>query len=245
MWKRNIIKMVHNFFYRINISEVHAVYQMLEEEDNIRFMTMIDASTQKNETNDIYNYTENKPDNSIVSPTDPEERKVNQNQVLIKTETRTGYVNIDGSEREKVNNESILKEIVKERITAINGTGKAELIEKVDSTPVEETQSSNVEVDDIIVPEAPVDEDIQLPSTSKSKDTFKLLPKVIQDFLNTDWKSRAKCEPQRLLERIRKEKIYPDHPDVGKYELLLTPAPSFLQRISLAGEFLNKKQLEL
>lgn len=203
-------------------------------------MTMIDASTNNNDTNPTDDNTENQPEPND-SATVSEHRKLDQNQVLIKTETRTGYVNIDGSEREKVNNESILKEITKEQIP-YNGTGKAELVENI---APKETQSTDVEVDDIITPQASEDIDLQLPSTSKTRDTFKMLPKVIQDFLNSDWKSKPKCEPQRLLEKIRKEKKYPDHPDVEKYELLLTPAPSFMQRISLAGEFLNKKQLEL
>lgn len=201
---------------------------------------MIDASTNNNDTNPTDDNTENQPEPND-SATVSEHRKLDQNQVLIKTETRTGYVNIDGSEREKVNNESILKEITKEQIP-YNGTGKAELVENI---APKETQSTDVEVDDIITPQASEDIDLQLPSTSKTRDTFKMLPKVIQDFLNSDWKSKPKCEPQRLLEKIRKEKKYPDHPDVEKYELLLTPAPSFMQRISLAGEFLNKKQLEL
>ncbi|XP_049888120.1 ER degradation-enhancing alpha-mannosidase-like protein 2 isoform X2 [Pectinophora gossypiella] len=205
----------------INVSEVHRIYQMLEEEDNIKFMTMIDATTQKNNTNNTSNDT-NQTQNtteSVVNKTNDEvettEQKLDQNQVLIKTEITTGYVNIDGTEREKKKEEN------KEKV-----------------------RDAKVEVDDIIVPHKK-EEPFQPPSTTRQKEVFKLLPKVIQDFLNNDWKTKPKCEPQYMLERIRREKLYPDHPDVDRYELLLTPAPSFLQRISLAGEFLNKKQLEM
>lgn len=210
---------------------------------------MIEASKEKviNDTTEIIDQ------NDAVNISEPNFKsenteKIDQNQVLIKTETRTGYVNIDGTEREKTKNESLV-DIVKERINSYYNNTKLE--QKEDATSSLESNVSTTEyenkfeVDDIIVPQSSQDEPLQTPSGNRAKEVFKMLPKVIQDFLNSDWKSREKCEPQHLLERIRKEKRYPDHSDTKRYELLLTPAPSFLQRISLAGEFLNKKQLEM
>ncbi|CAH0397575.1 unnamed protein product [Chilo suppressalis] len=236
----------------INISEVHRIYQILEEEDNIQIMTMIDATTNINVTNKTESQTEAKFDetSNITTENVSEENKKDQNQVLIKTETRTGYVNIDGTEREKIkNNDSTLRGIVKERITSYYNNSN---LNTEDNKEVSETDKNNskpepnttVEVDDIIVAQKPQDT-LQPPSVTKVKEAYKLLPKVIQEFLNKDWKSKPKCEPQHMLERIRRENRYPDHPDMNKYELLLTPAPSFLQRISLAGEFLSKKQLQV
>lgn len=222
---------------------MHRVYQILEEEDNLRFMTMLEATLQKNYTKDTDNKTQNNKPPNVINVTEDEKNKVlektEQNQVLIKTETRTGYVNIDGTERDTVTNESVLTEEVVYSFYNSTDEGLTE-----PKNIAQESEPTKVEVDDIIVAQPP-DNDLQLPSTSRTKNAFKLLPKVIQDFLNNDWKTKPKCEPQRMLERIRKEKRYPDHPDEGRYELILTPAPSFLQRISLAGEFLNKKNLEL
>lgn len=226
----------------INISEVHRIYQILEEEDNIKFMTMIEATKEN-----IINGTTIDIKNEEV--TNVSNIKTDQNQVLIKTETRTGYVNIDGTERDKAKNESNLKDIVKERINSYYNNSSN--IEQKEETVLEENASSSkyenkYDVDDIIVPQKSKETELlQTPSGNRAKEVFKILPKVIQDFLNNDWKRKAKCEPQNMLERFRREKLYSDHPDVNRYELLLTPAPSFLQRISLAGEFLNKKQLEM
>lgn len=233
----------------MNVSEVHRIYQILEEEDNVKFMTMIGAKenvTTDNATEQVQ--AEDVGTNDVVTETSD---KVDLSEDLIKTETRTGYVNIDGTEREKTKNDSILRDIVKDRISSY--LNKSSLLQqKQDTTlsseeiPTETKYKNKFDVDDIIVPQSPQEADpLQTPSGNKAKEAFKLLPKVIQDFLSRDWKSQSKCEPQHLLERIRKEKRYPDHKDVHKYELLLTPAPSFLQRISLAGEFLNKKQLEM
>ncbi|KOB68599.1 alpha-1,2-Mannosidase [Operophtera brumata] len=222
----------------INVSEVHRVYQILEEEDNLKFMTMLEATLQKNDTNETANKTQNQtPPNATADEDNKVLKNTEKNQVLIKTETRTGYVNIDGTERETVNNESEEKVVY----SFYNGTDEGLTEPKIN---VLESEPTKVEVDDIIVAQPP-DNYIHTPSTSRTTNAFKLLPKVIQDFLNNDWKTKPKCEPQRVLERIRKEKRYPDHPDESRYELLLTAAPSFLQRISLAGEFLNKKNLEL
>ncbi|XP_075972236.1 ER degradation-enhancing alpha-mannosidase-like protein 2 [Anticarsia gemmatalis] len=228
----------------MNISEVHRIYQILEEEDNIKIMSMIEAS-KENATNITTDTPQNQePTNTSTNETAETTEKVDQNQVLIKTETRTGYVNIDGTEREKTKNESSLRDIVKERISSYYNSTAEQKEEDEESATIADFEN-RFDVDDIIVPQnAPEVQPLQTPSGNKAKEAFKILPKVIQDFLNNDWKAKAKCEPQHMLERIRKEKRYPNHPDVCKYELLLTPAPSFLQRISLAGEFLNKKQLE-
>ncbi|XP_072942090.1 ER degradation-enhancing alpha-mannosidase-like protein 2 [Epargyreus clarus] len=240
----------------INISEVHRVYQILEEEDNIQFMTMIDATTIKQQN--ITNTTEGTHQNDLESnqnvtqnntTVDDSDNVVqqDQNQVLIKTETRTGYVNIDGTEREKVKNETNLSDIVKERIHRFYNKSKnnPKDNENTNATPENSTdEESNVEVDDIIIPRQPEEMEKILASDTKTK-AFKILPKVLQEFLSSEWKARSKCEPQHMLERIRKEKRYPDHPHVDQYQLLLTPAPSFLERISLAGEFLSKKQLQV
>ncbi|KAG6450711.1 ER degradation-enhancing alpha-mannosidase-like protein 2 [Manduca sexta] len=235
----------------INISEVHRIYQILEEEDNIKFMTMIEATAKK----DVKNETQEQVSEDISLkdkdlPADNSESveiKSDYNQVLIKTETKTGYVNIDGTEIDNTITESNLMEIVKERISSYyNDTMNIASTEASEGKASDDVVEATVEVDDIIVPQIPQEQEkLQPPSVTKAKETIKMLPKVIQDFLNSDWKSKPKCEPQRMLERIRKEKKYPDHPDVNKYQYLLTPAPSFLQRISLAGEFLNKKHLEL
>lgn len=167
----------------------------------------------------------------------------NAQEVPIKTETRTGYVNLDGSEREKVKNES-LGDILKDSMSSYyNGTNVDENEKETVTEAPEVKTDEKVEVDDIIVAQEP--DQLRPPSATKAKEAVKMLPKVIQDFLNSDWKTKPKCEPQHMIERIRKEKRYPEHPDVRKFNLLLTPAPSFMQRISLAGEFLNKKQLEL
>ncbi|XP_068627733.1 ER degradation-enhancing alpha-mannosidase-like protein 2 [Battus philenor] len=240
----------------INISEVHRMYQILEEEDNIHFMTMIDASinntneTLKNssEASDDYVADNNNvtADNASVSNESVDEKKKSEQDELIKTETRTGYVNIDGTEREKSKNDT-LSDIVKERINSYyektNAKGEQASIEN-EKEPQKKPEGK-VDIDDIIVAQRPKEENLELPSTTKAKEVLKILPKVIQDFLNSDWKSKPKCEPQYMLERIRKENKYPDHPDVHRYEMLLTPAPSFLQRISLAGEFFSKKPLEI
>lgn len=245
----------------INISEIHRIYKILEEEDNIHFLTMIEATAKKNVTKDIESKNEttlnevtSKNYNITKDNSESKENKIDQNEVLIKTETRTGYVNIDGTERENSKNESSLRDIVKERIISYyNNTNNInsedeEIHSSIDNkTSGDELDTeAKVEVDDIIIPQKPQDaESLQPPSVTKAKEAYKLLPKVIQDFLNSDWKRKPKCEPQRMLERIRKEKRYPDHPDVNEYKYLLTPAPSFLQRISIAGEFLSKKQLEM
>lgn len=249
--------LLNKYFYyfvssRINISEVHRIYQILEEEDNIHFMTLIEAATPKNETK--ISKTENKTEESVeesseVTTEDVAESKIDQNQVLIKTETRTGYVNIDGTERDKGKNETSLSDIVKERITSYydstNLSANTEEGKTGDETDTKTNDNANVEVDDIIVAESHQEsEPLQPPSATRAKEAYKLLPKVIQDFLSSDWKSKPKCEPQGMLERIRKENKYPDHIDVDAFEYLMTPAPSFLQRICLAGEFLNKKHME-
>lgn len=237
----------------INISEVHRMYQILEEEDNIKFMTMIEASEEKKYTNNTQkNKYENETKDVIEdksSETEDIKKRSDDNKVLIKTETRTGYVNIDGTEREKSRNETSLKDIVKDddddchTKNVVQEKAAKDNSEK-DKGPI--FKESKVEVDDIIVSGKTFGfEPFSPPSTTRGKETLKMLPKVIQDFLNNDWKTKPRCEPQRMLEKIRKEKRYPDHPDVDRYELLSTPAPSFLQRISLAGEFLNKKQLVL
>lgn len=247
------------FYFRINISEIHRMYQILEEEDNIKIMTMIDASSNRSVVKDVESSTNssNKTEASSTSSHSKQEAevKVDQNQVLIKTETKAGYVNLQGKERDVVEYDKALKNLLKEQIKFYyNATeAKMQLAKERenagDSEKDEPSRESHakVEVDDIIVPLKPQQmEKLEPPSTRKAKATFNLLlPKVIQDFLNNDWKLKPKCEPQRLLERIREEKRYPDHPDTDKYELLLTPSQSFLQRISLAGEFLSKKQLEM
>lgn len=243
----------HEVRQGINISEVHRMYQILEEEDNIKFMTMIEASEEKKYTNNTQkNKYENETKDVIEdksSETEDIKKRSDDNKVLIKTETRTGYVNIDGTEREKSRNETSLKDIVKDddddchTKNVVQEKAAKDNSEK-DKGPI--FKESKVEVDDIIVSGKTFGfEPFSPPSTTRGKETLKMLPKVIQDFLNNDWKTKPRCEPQRMLEKIRKEKRYPDHPDVDRYELLSTPAPSFLQRISLAGEFLNKKQLVL
>lgn len=225
---------------------------------------MIDASSNKNVTNETTDANQDEGETETAfnvtdekSEVNSSENKIDQNQVLIKTETRTGYVNIDGTEREKVKNESTLRDILKERISsyynntnpismANNSKQTNPVVPPEDQPTIEPEPQTKVEVDDIIIPQRPQEmEKLQPPSSTRAKEAFKMLPKVLQDFLNSDWSSKHKCEPQHMLERIRKEKRYPEHPDVDRYELLLTPAPSFLQRISLAGEFLTKKQLEM
>lgn len=234
---------------------MHRVYQILEEEDNIQFMTMIDATTTKqpNSTNTTEGSNQNDLEsnqnvtqsNDTVDESDNNSINVDQNQVLIKTETRTGYVNIDGTEREKVKNETNLSDIVKERIHRYYNKSKGNSKNTENSKVSAENTTDddkNVEVDDIIIPRQP--EEVEKAGDTKAK-AFKILPKVLQEFLTSEWKSKPKCEPQHMLERIRKENRYPDHPHVDQYQLLLTPAPSFLERISLAGEFLSKKQSQL
>ncbi|CAH2092190.1 unnamed protein product [Euphydryas editha] len=232
----------------INISEVHRISQILDEEDNIKFMTMIDASMNRNVTNTTATATnsETLTNDTVKTTTNATtaDKKVEQNQELIKTQTRTGYVNIDGTEREK-NNET-LGDILKEHINNYYNNTK---INESDTKPVLEpdvkTDSKvEVEVDDIIVPKMET-ETLQPPSSTRAKEVIKILPKVLQDYINNDYKPKSTCEPQRMLERIRNEKRYPDHPDINKYGILLTSAPSFMQRMCIAGEFLNRKHMEL
>lgn len=229
---------------------MHRIYKLLDEEDNIHFMSMIDATPPVNNTTSYYKEAVyyGDPLNS-AKIMDLSKRNLSNAQempiVSIKTETSTGYVNIDGIEREKVKNES-LGDILKESMSSYYNNTSLNESEKETVTEAPETETDGkVEVDDIIVPHKLETEKLQPPSSTKAKDAMKMLPKVIQDFLNSDWKTKPKCEPQHMIERIRKEKRYPEHPDVGKYKFLLTPAPSFMQRISLAGEFLNKEQLQL
>lgn len=221
-------------------------------------MTIIESTAKKNtstETNISEPIQSTKAEEEVIvtneTDTDTSETKQDRNQVLIKTETRTGYVNIDGTEREKIKNETTLRAVVKDRIISyFNNSNNLNTEATEDQPPADDEvtkgEYAKVEVDDIVIPEKPKEtEALQPPSVTKAKETYKLLPKVLQDFLNNEWKTKPKCEPQRMLERIRNEKLYPDHADTDKYRLLLTPAPSFLQRISLAGEFLSKKQLEM
>ncbi|VVC91687.1 unnamed protein product [Leptidea sinapis] len=225
----------------INITEVHRIYQILEEEDNINFMTMMDSTTKSNATTKT-NKTEDLEDTKKKVSSDQK-----SDDLFIKTETRTGYVNIDGTEREKSKNVSNLSDVLKDHIKSFyNNTDQTSSeVSKPEKVEIEDKKQS-VEVDDIIVPELKqVDDRLVTPSTTKAREAMKILPKAILDLINFEWKDKTKCEPQRMLERIRSEKRYPAHPDIDKYQLLLTPAPSFLQRISLAGEFLNKKQLEV
>ncbi|KAJ2950466.1 hypothetical protein O0L34_g8710 [Tuta absoluta] len=259
----------HEAAQGINISEVYRIYQILEEEDNIKFMSMIDATMNKNATSDMKkNATDDKTDEQVEQNVEPDDNSTENftadstennsdrkeeetDKVLIQTKLSTGYVNIDGTEREKSKNDSTLTDLLKERISSFyNSSNIKEKKESMEDKVTEESNSkvkeAKVEVDDIIYPQKPEDvEPFQPPSATKTKDAFKMLPKVLQDFLNSDWKTKPKCEPQHMLERIRRENRYPEHPDTHRYELLLTPAPSFLQRISIAGEFLNKKHLEL
>lgn len=227
-------------------------------------MTMIDATSNRSEVNNTEPNTNNsisqetnatEPASNTTSPTEQGiEPRLDQNQVLIKTETTAGYVNLGGKERDQVEYDNALKDMLKEQIKFYYNTteAKMELEEEVENADRSEKEESaqesqeKVDVDDIIVPQKPQEmEKLELPSSKKAKATFNLLlPKVIQDYLN-DWKIKPKCEPQYMLERMRREKKYPDHPDMNKYQLLLTPAQSFLQRISLAGEFLSKKHLEM
>lgn len=220
---------------------------------------MIDASSNRSVVKDTEpnanKSKETKATNTSSSHSKPEpEIKIDQNQVLIKTETKAGYVNLQGKERDQVEYDNALNNMLKEQIKFYyNATEvKMQLAEEIKAGHSKKEEPSRaseakVDVDDIIVPQKPQEmEKLEPPSTRKAKATFNLLlPKVIQDFLNNDWKLKPKCEPQHLLERMRKEKKYPDHPDTDKYELLLTPSQSFLQRISLAGEFLSKNQLEM
>nr|XP_026491184.1 ER degradation-enhancing alpha-mannosidase-like protein 2 [Vanessa tameamea] len=236
----------------INISEVHRISQILDEEDNIQFMTMIDASMNRNTTNTTEKETDSETTTSFkvntTTTTTNEIRdfpKAEQSQVSIKTETRTGYVNIDGTEREKTKNES-LGDILKDHITnyynntTINDSNKETITEEPSTQTV-----SKVAVDDIIIPQKTESDTLQLPSTTKAKEVIKILPKVLQDYINNDYRAKSTCEPQRMLERIRNEKRYPEHPDINKYRILLTAAPSFMQRVCIAGEFLNRKHVEL
>lgn len=71
----------------------------------------------------------------------------------------------------------------------------------------------------------------------KIKNPVSLWPDFVQGLLINSFPEKVKCEPQTLLEKIRKEKLYPKHPASQDYHLLQTPAPSFLRRISLGGEF--------
>lgn len=226
-------------------------------------MTMIDASSNRSEVNKTAPNTNSSQEtkstetstNTSSHSEQEVETKIDQNQVLIKTETTAGYVNLDGKERDQIEYDNALKKMLKQQIKFYYDASevKMELAEEMENADHSEKEApsrespTKVEVDDIIVPQKPQEmEKLEPPSSKKAKATFNLLlPKVIQDFLNNDWKSKPKCEPQHMLERMRKEKKYPNHPDIDKYQLLLTPAQSFLQRISLAGEFLRKKQLEM
>lgn len=233
---------------------MHRISQLLDEEDNIKFMTMIDASTIKNDTKEKESHSTKeseikedsvKNENNESQTIESVQKEDEGTKVSIKTETRTGYVNIDGTEREKNKNES-MGDILKERISTYYNNTKID--ENNKDAPTESPltkENEKVQVEDIIVNQKTEGEKLQLPSTTKAKEVMKIFPKAWLDYLTSDWTAKTKCEPQHMLERIRKEKMYPEHPDVNKYSLLLTPAPSFLQRISLAGEFLNKKQLEL
>lgn len=71
----------------------------------------------------------------------------------------------------------------------------------------------------------------------KIKNPVSLWPDFVQGLLINSFPEKVKCEPQTLLEKIRKEKLYPKHPASQDYHLLQTPVPSFLRRISLGGEF--------
>lgn len=209
-------------------------------------MTMIDASMNRNVTNTTETTTQSESvanDTVDATNTTMADKKVEQNQELIKTETRTGYVNIDGTEREKNKNES-LGDILKEHINNYYNNTK---INESEVKPVSEPDvkaDSKVEVDDIIVPKIETAK-LQPPSSTRAKEVLKILPKVIQDYINNDYKPKSTCDPQRMLERIRNERRYPEHPDINKYSLLLTAAPSFMQRVCIAGEFLNRKHIEL
>ncbi|XP_041972687.1 ER degradation-enhancing alpha-mannosidase-like protein 2 [Aricia agestis] len=204
----------------VNISEVHRIYEILEEEDNIHLQTL-DAEND-NKTTAKKDFREHLM----------EKIEKHESASQIRTESTTSYLNIDGTERgEEDKFSSDIKEELSSYYNASDDTEKEKGVEE---------SNKRVDVDDLIVSQ----QDFMPPSARQVKESINLLPKVIQDFLNMDaWRSKTKCEPQRLLERIRREKRYPDHPDADKYSLLLTPAPSFLQRISLAGEFLYKEQL--
>lgn len=230
----------------INMSEVHEIYQLLEEEDNIKLMTMEKESNNIKEAieEDITDSPMNV--NKIIINATNEVKETKHSEELIKTESKTGYVNIDGTEREDNDNESTdstkEKDAYSDYVAALKNS--IQLLE------ILKDKNKSDSIDDIIVAKEDATEStegnadqVQPPSDSSSKKYLKMLPDVIQDFLNKDWRSKPKCEPQYLLERLRKEKRNPEHPHVHRYELLLTPAPHFLQRISLAGEFSTKKSL--
>lgn len=230
----------------INMSEVHEIYQLLEEEDNIKLMTMEKESNNIKEAieEDITDSPMNV--NKIIINATNEVKETKHSEELIKTESKTGYVNIDGTEREDSDNESTdstkQKDAYSDYVAALKNS--IQLLE------ILKDKNKSDSIDDIIVAKEDATEStegnadqVQPPSDSSSKKYLKMLPDVIQDFLNKDWRSKPKCEPQYLLERLRKEKRNPEHPHVHRYELLLTPAPHFLQRISLAGEFSTKKSL--
>lgn len=235
------------------------MYQILEEEDNVKIMTMIDASSNRSVANDTEPNTDSSHETTTTYTSNHSEQEpeyvLEQPRVFITAETKAAYMKLLDKEKGEIEYDNALKNMLKEQIKFYyNATeAKMELAKEMENVGHSEKgeysrpSQPKVQVDDIIVPQKPQEmEKLEPPSTRKAKATFNLLlPKVIQDFLNTDWKLKPKCEPQRLLERIRKEKKYPDHPDTDRYELLLTPSQSFLQRISLAGEFLSKKQLEM
>lgn len=229
------------------------MYELLHEEDNIKFMIMIEDVKNKTDTKKNVKSTKkatkivNKDKVTVKYPNSKKHDQV-ENETIIKTETRTGYVNIDGTERDKSNQS--LNDILKEHLNnytsyvdAIKNTMETLNVEQEEKS-TKKPKTEHVEVDDIIIAQKrEPSEQLQPPSSAKAKQVFNMLPKVLKEFLSSDWNSKPKCEPQYILERIRRENRYPNHADVNRYELLLTPAPSFLQRISLAGEFLYKKQL--
>ncbi|XP_023938193.2 ER degradation-enhancing alpha-mannosidase-like protein 2 [Bicyclus anynana] len=231
----------------INVSEVHRIYKILDDEDNIHFMSLIDAIEPEQNTTSYYKdsvYYDDPMNSAKIMDLSQFDHSNAQVVNDIKTESTTGYVNIDGSEREKPENES-LGDKLKESITNYYNNTNVNESDKETVPEVSEIVNEKVEVDDIIVPQKVETEKLQPPSSTKTKAAVKMLPQVIQDFLNSDWKSKPKCEPQHMIERIRKEKRYPKHPDTRKYNFLLTPAPTFMQRLAIAGEILNKKQLDL
>ncbi|XP_039746074.1 ER degradation-enhancing alpha-mannosidase-like protein 2 [Pararge aegeria] len=231
----------------INVSEVHRIYKMLDDEDNIHFMSMIDGIEPVKNTTSYYKeavYYDDPMNSAKIIDLSKRDNN-NAQEVPIKTETRTGYVNLDGTERENLKNESLGDKLKESISSQYNNSNENESENETVTEESEITVNEEVEVDDIIISQKYETEKLEPPSSTKAKDAVKMLPQVIQDFLNSDWKKKPKCEPQHMIERIRKEKRYPKHPHTRKYNFLLTPAPTFMQRLAIAGEILNKKQLDL
>lgn len=201
-----------------------------------------DENTKENPlaANATENDSEPEVENTTSILNDPDENY--QDQDSNQDDNSTKHVE---TIRLELNEKNTDKEIINpkgETITAPNDSSRDKVLYPYNESDVDYIRLTDENlIDNEQAETSPVPPPIIL---EKSKSTVSLLPDFVHDFLASSMPAKQKCEPQSMLEKIRKERLYPRHPTTRDYHLLQTQAPSFLQRLSLAGEFAVLNQFD-